>query len=141
MNNELKIKMYSFTLDCKDVQELANFYATLLKWQIAFSDEEWACICAPGMDQGAYPGILFQHNPDYRPPVWPDEPEAQQQMAHLDLVVNDLDEAVKYAIRCGATIANEQFSDGWRVMIDPAGHPFCLCLIKDLFDTPHFALL
>ncbi len=141
MDDELKIKMYSFTLDCKDAHKLAKFYAALLKWEIAFHDEEWACVCAPGMGQGAYPGILFQRNPEYKPPVWPEEPEAQQQMAHLDFAVNDLEKAVEYAIHCGATIADEQFSDSWRVMFDPAGHPFCLCLLNDIFKSAHFALL
>ena len=35
---------------------------------------------------------------------------------------------VDYAIKCGASKAQEQFSDLWTVMFDPAGHPFC-------FDT------
>ena len=45
-------------------------------------------------------------------------------MAHLDFAVNDLEKAVQHAINCGATMAAEQFSEGWRVMFDPAGHPF-----------------
>jgi len=24
-----------------------------------------------------------------------------------------------------------QFSENWRVMLDPAGHPFCLCLFPE----------
>lgn len=141
MNDELKIKMYSFTLDCKDAYGLAKFYAALLNWEIAFHDEEWSCVCAPGTAQGAYPGILFQQNPEYKPPVWPEKPDAQQQMAHLDFAVNDLEKAVQHAIHCGATIADEQFSDHWRVMFDPAGHPFCLCQMKDIIESDHFALL
>ena len=43
--------------------------------------------CNIGMSQGAYPGILFQRNPEYCPPVWPEEPGVQQQMAHLDFSV------------------------------------------------------
>ena len=141
MGDELKIKMYAFTLDSKDPHELAKFYAAMLKWEIAFHDEEYVCIGVPGTNQGAYPGITFQRNPEYKPPVWPEEPEAQQQMAHLDFAVNDLEKAVQYAIHCGAAIADEQFSDGWRVMFDPAGHPFCLCQMKSIFESPHFALL
>ncbi len=140
MENELKIKMYSFTLDCKDIQELAKFYAALLKWEIGLS-EEYAWVYPPGTHHGMYPGIVFQQNPDYIPPVWPEEPEAQQQMAHLDFAVNDLEKAVQHAIHCGAIIADEQFSDSWRVMFDPAGHPFCLCLMKTIFESSHFALL
>ena len=141
MEKELKIKMYSFTLDCKDPYELARFYAALLKWEIPFYDEEYACVAAPGTEQGMYPGITFQRNPAYIPPVWPEEPKAQQQMAHLDLAVNDLDKAVEYAMHCGATMAEKQFSDDWRVMLDPAGHPFCLCQIKSIFESTHFGLL
>lgn len=141
MENELKIKMYSFTVDCKEPYELAKFYAELLKWEIPFHDDTWACVGAPGTVQGAYPGILFQRNPDYQPPVWPDKPEAQQQMAHLDFAVNNLEEAVRYAIQCGAVMADEQFSDDWKVMLDPAGHPFCLCNMKPLFESGHLALL
>ena len=141
MNDELKIKMYSFTVDGKDPQELANFYGALLKWEIMIIDEDYACVYAPGTNQGAYPCILFQRNPEYKPPVWPEEPGAQQQMAHIDFAVNDLEKAVQYAVHCGATIADKQFSDSWTVMFDPAGHPFCLCQMKHVFESPHFALL
>lgn len=141
MDNELKIKMYSFTVDCKEPQELAKFYAALLKWETMLFDEEWACVYAPGTNQGTYPCILFQQNPAYRPPVWPEEPEAQQQMAHIDFAVNDLEKAVQHAIDCGATVADKQFSDNWRVMFDPAGHPFCLCQMKSIIESTHFGLL
>ncbi|MFU0827576.1 MAG: Glyoxalase-6 domain-containing protein [Lachnoclostridium sp.] len=141
MSDELKIKMYAFTLDCKAPQQLAKFYATLLKWDIVFANGEWACIAPEGARQGAYPGILFQGNPDFVPPVWPDEPGAQQQMAHMDFAVNDLEMAVQYAIQCGARLANNQFSDDWRVMFDPEGHPFCLCQMKSVMESPDFGLL
>lgn len=141
MDDGLKIKMYSFTVDCKDPYELAKFYAELLKWEIPFYDEEYACIGAPGTNQGAYPCITFQRNPGYEPPVWPESPEAQQQMAHMDFAVNNLEEAVQYALRCGAIIAEEQFSEDWKVMLDPSGHPFCLCRMKSVFDSPRFGLL
>jgi len=140
-DNELKIKMYSFTVDCINPYELAKFYAELLKWEIPFHNEEYACVGAPGTNQGVYPGITFQRNLEYKPPVWPDKPEAQQQMAHMDFAVNNLEEAVQYAIHCGAAIADKQFSDDWKVMFDPAGHPFCLCQMKSIFSSAHFALL
>ncbi|NLM10258.1 MAG: VOC family protein [Clostridiaceae bacterium] len=141
MDNELIIKMYSFTLDCKDPNLLAEFYAKLLKWEVMFVSEDWACVGPPGSLQGAYPCILFQKNPDYIPPVWPEEPGAQQQMAHIDFAVNDLEKAVSYALDCGATLSEKQFSNDWTVMFDPAGHPFCLCLMKSVIESDHFALL
>jgi len=90
MDDELKIKMYSFTLDCINPHELAKFYAELLNWEVVPIDEEWACACPRGSSQGTYPGIMFQHNPEYKPPVWPEKPGAQQQMAHMDFAVNNL---------------------------------------------------
>jgi predicted enzyme related to lactoylglutathione lyase len=124
--------MYALTLDCKDPYELAKFYAALLKWEIPFHDEEYVVVSPPGTNKGEYPCITFQRNPEYNPPVWPEEPEAQQQMAHIDFAVNDLEKAVQYAIHCGAAIADQQFSDGWKVMFDPAGHPFCLFMSNEI---------
>ncbi len=141
MDSEPKIKLYALTLDCEDPHALATFYAALLGWKIVFRDAEYVVIGAPGAHQGAYPGITFQRNPAYQPPVWPAAPEAQQQMAHIDFAVSELEKAVPYAVRCGATIADGQFADGWRVLFDPAGHPFCLCQMKPVFESPHFALL
>lgn len=130
MNESLKIKLYSFTMDCKNPYELAQFYEKLLHWEIPFYNEDFACICPPGAKQGEYPGITFQKNPAYLPPVWPDCPGAQQQMAHLDFSVDNLEASVQFAKQCGATVAESQFSNRWTVMLDPAGHPFCLCQIN-----------
>jgi catechol 2,3-dioxygenase-like lactoylglutathione lyase family enzyme len=141
MGDGLKIKMYSYVLDCRNPQELGRFYAALLQWEIGFNDDEYAWAYAPGSQRGTYPFLLFQQDLDYVPPVWPEEPEAQQQMAHIDFIVSNLEQAVQHAIRCGASVANAQGSESWRVMIDPAGHPFCLCEINDVLDSADFALL
>jgi hypothetical protein len=47
-------------------------------------------------------------------------------MLHLDLEVDDLDAAVSYALECGAELPDFQPQEKVRVMLDPAGHPFCL---------------
>jgi hypothetical protein len=63
--------------------------------------------------------------PDYRPPSWPDAEIPKQ--IHLDLGVEDLGASVAEAERLGARPAPIQPEpDRWRVMFDPAGHPFCL---------------
>lgn len=128
MDKELIINVYSITLDCIDPLELAKFYESLLDWSIGSIEEEYVLVYNPEIRHGAYPGILFQKNTEYVPPVWPQQPGAQQQMVHIDFTVNDLDKAVQHAVNCGAVIAEEQYSDAWKVMLDPAGHPFCLCL-------------
>jgi hypothetical protein len=45
---------------------------------------------------------------------------------HVDVEVDDLEAAVADAIELGATAADFQPQDNVRVMLDPAGHPFCL---------------
>ena len=47
---------------------------------------------------------------------------------HLDIAVDDLDASVAYAVSVGAEVASFQPQDTVRVMLDPAGHPFCLYL-------------
>lgn len=141
MSEEKIIKLYSFTMDCLNPEKLATFYASLMDWEVMFSTEDWACTGVKGSKQGAYPGILFQKNPNYQRPVWPEEPEKQQQMAHLDFAVNDLEYSIEYAIQIGAMKADNQFSTDWTVMFDPEGHPFCLCKMKEIMETEEFKLL
>jgi len=47
---------------------------------------------------------------------------------HLDLEVDDLDAAVEHALSVGAALADVQPQQSVRVMLDPAGRPFCLYL-------------
>lgn len=123
MDNSLKIKIFSIVLDCDNPSALANFYAALLGWEDKRDDNpEWSGVST----QGVSPFLLFQQVPDYKPPVWPDEPKEQRQMVHIDFAVNDRERAIQHAICCGATMAVKQYSDRWTVMFDPAGHPFCL---------------
>jgi predicted enzyme related to lactoylglutathione lyase len=46
---------------------------------------------------------------------------------HLHLKVDDLDAAQADAVRLGARVATEQTNpERWRILLDPAGHPFFL---------------
>ena len=47
-------------------------------------------------------------------------------MMHIDIAVENLDEAVAWAVDAGATLAGHQPQKHVRVMPGPAGHPFCL---------------
>ncbi|HEV8559525.1 MAG TPA: VOC family protein [Actinophytocola sp.] len=119
-------RMRSVVLDCPDTQVLAEFYRDLLGWEIIYAgyDEEdgWTVLSDGGPIR-----IGFQRAADYRPPRWPD-PEHPQQF-HLDLMVDDLDVAENQALELGARKADVQPSpDSFRVFLDPADHPFCLCV-------------
>jgi hypothetical protein len=48
-------------------------------------------------------------------------------MMHFDFQVGDLDSAVADAVALGAELADDQPQEHVRVLLDPAGHPFCLC--------------
>lgn len=119
---ELSIKLQAIVLDCSNAHELADFYAELLGWEKYADNPEWISV---GI-KWETPFLLFQEEPGYKPPVWPDEPDEQQKSMHLDFAVSDLEAAVEHAKKCGATVAPVQFSEHWTVMIDPSGHPFCL---------------
>jgi hypothetical protein len=110
----------TIVLDCADQVELATFYGTMLDWKIDTS-QEWAEIRA---DYGQC--LCFQPVEDYRPPQWPSQ-DVPQQM-HLDVVVDDLDEGEAAVLKLGATKHEHQPGETFRVFLDPAGHPFCLCL-------------
>jgi catechol 2,3-dioxygenase-like lactoylglutathione lyase family enzyme len=111
-------------LDAPDARALAEFYADLLGWKLSQKDPSWATV-SPS-DGVAYLG--FQTSPGYVRPVWPPVDGAQQMMMHLDLEVDDLDAAVADALDKGASLAEFQPQENVRVLLDPAGHPFCLYL-------------
>jgi hypothetical protein len=73
-----------------------------------------------------YAYLAIQRAPDFVPPVWPAVAGEQQMMMHLDVEVDDLALAVEDAVALGATVAEFQPQDNVRVLLDPAGHPFCL---------------
>lgn len=108
-------------LDSSDKKSLANFYASLLNGEIIEDNEHYVQVQLPNQLR-----LTFQDAEGYTPPIWPEEPGHQQQMTHLDIMVNNLDETVAVAERLGAVKANSQFVPGMITMRDPAGHPFCL---------------
>jgi predicted enzyme related to lactoylglutathione lyase len=114
---------WGVTLDAPDAVALARFYARLLGWQFFPGDGGGAAV-APSETAGHNLG--FQTEPDFVRPVWPSEPGRQQMSMHLEIQVDDLDEAVAYAVDAGAEEASFQPQATVRVMLDPAGHPFCL---------------
>jgi len=120
--NNLKINKINIVIDCENAGVLAAFYSKLLGWGWTHPRTNgWAAITSPtGMV------IAFQEIEEYVPPVWPSESGKQGQMLHLDFYVDNLEEAVEYAIKLGAKQAKEQYFRTSCTMLDPAGHPFCL---------------
>ena len=109
----------SFVLDCPDPGALATFYGAMLDWKVDVSSD-WAEIRTDGQC------ISFQQVEDYTPPRWPGQ-DVPQQM-HLDVMVEDLDAGEEAVLALGATKPEHQPGTSFRVFLDPAGHPFCLCV-------------
>jgi Glyoxalase-like domain len=111
-------------LDCPDPIGLARFYQGLLGGAVNQADPRWS------VDDGfstlhSETGLVlaFQRVTDFQAPGWPDGAHPQQ--FHLDVDVPVLDEAHTQIVELGATLLHVD-SRGWRVLADPAGHPFCL---------------
>ena len=105
-----------------DPRALADFYQRLLGWD-RISDEPFWVRLAPS---SGGTGLSFQHEPDFVRPVWPPKPGEPQMTMHLDIDVDDVDASVVWALEVGAVLAEHQPEDGVHVMLDPAGHPFCI---------------
>ena len=110
----------SFVIDSGDPHALATFYGALLDWKVELS-ENWADI--RGGDELC---ISFQRVDGYTPPNWPTQ--ALPQQMHLDVMVEDLDAGEAAVLELGATKHEYQPGTTFRVFLDPAGHPFCLCV-------------
>jgi len=116
------LRIVATVLGCSDPGVLASFYERLLGWSRVTDKPNWVTVRPPSGGTG----LSFQREEDYVAPVWPTRRGAQQIMMHLDIAVEDLDAGVVWAIQAGAALAEHQPQDRVRVMLDPAGHPFCL---------------
>ncbi|MFF0220185.1 VOC family protein [Streptomyces vinaceus] len=115
------MKLSALTLDCPDPPALAAFYqqATGLDPHPE-SDADFA-----GLNREDGLLIGFQRVDDYQAPTWPGQGVPQQ--LHLCFDVADLEEAEARLLELGARKTDHQPNeDRWRVLTDPAGHPFCI---------------
>jgi predicted enzyme related to lactoylglutathione lyase len=110
----------SIVIDCPDPAALAAFYGEMLDWKVEVS-ANWAEARA---EYGQ--SISFQQVEGCVPPEWPGQGKPQQM--HLDVIVDDLDTAEAAVLKLGATRHPHQPGETFRVFLDPAGHPFCLCV-------------
>jgi catechol-2,3-dioxygenase len=118
-------KLRAVVLDCPEPVGLAEFYKALIGGEIAvYDDGEWVTL-----RDGGDVLLSFQRAPDYKAPDWPGSERPQQ--FHIDVTVDDVDTAEKQVLALGATKHAVQpgvdSDENWRVYVDPAGHPFCLC--------------
>jgi catechol-2,3-dioxygenase len=110
----------SVVVDCKHPRALATFYAGLLGGTVNAEDDTWVVLTDPGGRR-----LAFQYSPQHEPPRFPDPTGSQQ--FHLDVLVDDVDDAEQKVRELGASRVDGAVSDDlFRVFRDPAGHTFCL---------------
>ena len=123
-------RLASISIDTTDPEVLAEFYGRLLGMHRIYERPDGTVIA---LSDGRI-ALTVMFAADHIPPTWPHP--GQQQQLHVDVAVTDLPAAVATAVKLGATEAEQQpMPDVWRVLIDPAGHPFCLTTAAGTLDT------
>lgn len=115
-------RLGAIAVDCPDPATLGGFYRDVLGAKVVRSTPNLWVLDGPGIL------LTFERIDDHVRPSWPNGPTPKQ--LHLDLSVDDLDAEEARIIALGADRADVQPDpDRWRVLIDPAGHPFCITVM------------
>ena len=115
-------------IDCglDELPRVVSFYRDLLGLEVVEEEPRWVALRDPSGGMG----INVQVEEPYVAPTWPDAAGVPAKMMHFEIEVADVLSAVSAAIALGAREASPQPGDRdpatLRVMLDPAGHPFCL---------------
>ena len=117
------IRLSTVNLNAPDPSALGAFYAALLGWEVKVDEPGWVVVAG-----GEYVALSFEEDVHFTPPVWPSEEGKPPIQLHLDVRTTNLAGSVAHAESCGARLHAHQPQDDVRVMVDPAGHVFCLWL-------------
>ena len=131
------IRLSGPCVEAPDVPALVRFYERFLGWEVEElvgpRDDRppgWGWGRLRPVDKAPGHKIEVQWQEHYQRPVWPGRPGQPTMQWHLDWWVEDLEAGVTWAIDCGAFEASPQPTNRdrsrLRIMLDPAGHPFCL---------------
>lgn len=108
---------HGITIDCRDVQDVASFWSTLLGRPVVDHLPGWRKL---DDDSGSAPRIAFQPVP---------EPKCGKNRIHLDLTVDALDEVTALVTSLGGRLTGErhEYAEGIvAVATDPEDNEFCL---------------
>jgi hypothetical protein len=113
-------QLRAVVVDAREPKALAEFYAGLIGGTVEVQDDTWVVLTDPAGRR-----LAFQYSPEHDPPRFPD-PHGSQQF-HLDVVVDDVDDAERKVLELGASRVTDAVGETqFRVFRDPAGHTFCL---------------
>ena len=115
------MRLYNITFDAHDPVALATFWAAVLERPVV----EWANESFSALDRtGSAPAWLFIRVP---------EGKTAKNRMHVDLDVDDLDEARRQLESLGASFVHERDEHGvhWHTFQDPEGNEFCVAQHSD----------
>ena len=108
------------TIECPDPDGMAEFYLMLLGGKVTRRAPGWTSVEGGGLL------IDFRLAPDHKPPTWRSTEVPMH--SHFEFVVEDPDTIADQLLQGGASLAQHQDPADPHivVLLDPAGHPFCL---------------
>ena len=113
------IRLGSIALDCADTAELSSFWADLLGGEIAFSSDEFAAVRTDRI------WLAATQVEGHTPPTWPDGRVPSRSISTWPSTTSPRPSSG----RCpwAPSVPRPQPApDRYLVLLDPAGHPFCL---------------
>jgi catechol 2,3-dioxygenase-like lactoylglutathione lyase family enzyme len=107
-------------IECPEPPALANFYCAVLGMEVYESIR--------GRDSDPHGWVVIGHDGKKELAFQRSEtaPTAGHARLHLDIFVDDIEEAERSVLALGASRTPNEHETGFRVFTDPAGHPFCL---------------
>jgi predicted enzyme related to lactoylglutathione lyase len=105
------------TIDCADPERVARFWSALLGREPGPSQDGWVYLGHRGDPE---PRLVFQPVP---------EPKVGKVRIHLDVTVDNLDEAIERVTALGGRRTGERYDYDEGVVVgmaDPEDHEFCL---------------
>ncbi len=113
------VRLAAVSLDTDDPKPVSEFYRQFLDLEVFFETAEFVAL------KGGAVLLTFQRVAEHVVPTWPGGISPKQ--VHLEFAVQDLEAAEQAALALGAAKAETQPApEKWRVLTDPAGHPFCI---------------
>lgn len=102
------IRMLPIVMDSgvHQAEVLSTFYSRLLGWEHSFPAQNGTATVTSPEDRI----MAFQETESYELPVWPWKPGAQGQILHFNLMVEDLEQAIRFSVDCGAKFGDEKSS-------------------------------
>jgi catechol 2,3-dioxygenase-like lactoylglutathione lyase family enzyme len=115
-------------IDCHphDMEQVVALYVGLTGLEAVEREDRWVALRGTAADMS----VNVQAEDWYTRPVWPERRDVPTKMMHFEVQVDDVAAAVESVVALGGQQAEPHPPDRdprtLRVMLDPAGHPFCL---------------